>query len=80
MSFGYTLDNTATNFVLSAQSISNSTLVPGLAFSFPTNCAPIGFSRRWMAPRPAIKSTSPPTTCRWPALAAGRRLVVDLGD
>ncbi len=37
MSFGYTLDNTATNFVLSAQSISNSTLVPGLAFSFPTN-------------------------------------------
>ena len=43
MSFGYTLDDTATNFVLSAESISNSTLVPGLAFSFPTNSsAPLG--------------------------------------
>ncbi len=37
MSFGYTLDNTATNFVLTAQSISNSTIVPGMSFSFPTN-------------------------------------------
>jgi hypothetical protein len=37
MSFGYTIDPTATNFTLTAQSISNSTLVPGLAFSFPTN-------------------------------------------
>ena len=36
MSFGYTLDNTATNFTLTAQSISNSTLVPDLAFSFDT--------------------------------------------
>ncbi len=36
MSFGYTLDNTATNFVLTAQSFSNSTIVPELAFSFPT--------------------------------------------
>jgi len=37
ISFGYTLDNTATNFVLTSSSISNSTLVPGLAFSFPTS-------------------------------------------
>ena len=36
MSFGYTNDNTANTFVLTAQSISNCTLVPGLAFSFPT--------------------------------------------
>ena len=35
MSFGYTLDNTASSFSLSAQSISNSTQVPALAFSFP---------------------------------------------
>lgn len=37
ISFGYTLDDTATNFVLDTQSISNSTQVPNLAFSFPTN-------------------------------------------
>jgi hypothetical protein len=37
MSFGYTMDATATNFVLTAESISNCTLVPDLAFSFPTN-------------------------------------------
>ncbi|MDB6021665.1 MAG: hypothetical protein JWQ04_1522, partial [Pedosphaera sp.] len=37
MSFGYTNDPTATNFVLTSESISNSTLVPALAFSFPTN-------------------------------------------
>ncbi len=36
MSFGYTLDSTATNFTLTSQSISNSTMVPNLAFSFPT--------------------------------------------
>jgi hypothetical protein len=38
MSCGYALDNTSTNFVLSSESISNvnTTLVPGLAFSFPT--------------------------------------------
>jgi len=36
MSFGTTVDNTANSFTLSAQSISNSTLVPALAFSFPT--------------------------------------------
>ncbi len=36
MSFGYTLDPTANSFVLTSESISNSTLVPGLAFSFPT--------------------------------------------
>jgi hypothetical protein len=35
MSFGYTLDNTATNFVLTSQAISNCTLVPALTFSFP---------------------------------------------
>jgi hypothetical protein len=39
MSFGYVLDDTATNFVLDTQSISNGTQVPGLAFSFPTNAA-----------------------------------------
>jgi hypothetical protein len=37
MLFGYTLDNTANSFVLTAQSYSNSTPVPGLAFNFPTN-------------------------------------------
>ena len=37
LSFGYALDDTASTFVLTAQSISNSTLVPSLAFSFPTN-------------------------------------------
>ncbi|HSY20096.1 MAG TPA: immunoglobulin domain-containing protein, partial [Candidatus Acidoferrales bacterium] len=36
MSFGYSQDNTATNFTLTAQSISNSAYVPTLAFSFPT--------------------------------------------
>ena len=36
MSFGYSLDNTATNFVLTSSSISNATLVPGLNVSFPT--------------------------------------------
>ncbi len=36
MSFGYALDNTANTFVLTSESISSSTLVPGLAFSFPT--------------------------------------------
>jgi len=36
MSFGYSLDNTATNFVLTALSFSNSTPVPELAFNFPT--------------------------------------------
>jgi hypothetical protein len=35
MSFGYSLDNTATNYVLTSSSISNSTIVPGLAVSFP---------------------------------------------
>lgn len=40
LTFGYSVDNTATNFVLSAQSIStNATLVPSLAFSFPTAAA-----------------------------------------
>jgi hypothetical protein len=37
LSFGYTLDDTASTFVLTAQSISNCTLVPSLAFNFPTN-------------------------------------------
>ena len=37
MSFGYTIDPTATSFTLTSQSISNATLVPELAFSFPTN-------------------------------------------
>jgi hypothetical protein len=37
MSFGYTLDNSANTFVLSAQSISNATTVSALTFSFPTN-------------------------------------------
>ncbi|MBW8863401.1 MAG: immunoglobulin domain-containing protein, partial [Verrucomicrobia bacterium] len=37
ISFGYALDDTATNFVLDTQSISNCTQVPGLAFSFETN-------------------------------------------
>jgi hypothetical protein len=36
MSFGYTLDSTATNFVLTSESIGNATLVGDLAFSFPT--------------------------------------------
>lgn len=36
MQFGYALDNSANTFVSTSQSISNSTLVPGLAFSFPT--------------------------------------------
>lgn len=37
MSFGYVLDNTANSFVLDVNSISNAaTLVPELAFSFPT--------------------------------------------
>ena len=36
ISFGYSLDPYATNFVLTSQSISNSTLVPELAISFPT--------------------------------------------
>ena len=36
ISFGYTLDNTASSFVLTSQSISNSTLVPALTISFPT--------------------------------------------
>src|ERR1019366_7311702 len=39
LSFGYALDDTASTFVLTAQSISNSTPVPSLAFSFPTNFA-----------------------------------------
>jgi hypothetical protein len=37
ISFGYVFDDTGTNFVLDTQSISNCTLVPGLAFSFQTN-------------------------------------------
>lgn len=36
MSFGYALDNTASTFELTSESISNSTLVPDLNFSFPT--------------------------------------------
>jgi len=36
MSFGYTVDPTATNFILTSESISNASLVPSLAFSFPT--------------------------------------------
>ncbi|HEX4119014.1 MAG TPA: immunoglobulin domain-containing protein, partial [Verrucomicrobiae bacterium] len=36
MSFGYTEDPSATNFLLTAQSITNSVLVSNLAFSFPT--------------------------------------------
>ena len=36
MSFGYTLDPSANSFVLTSESISNSVLVPSLAFSFPT--------------------------------------------
>jgi hypothetical protein len=36
MSFGYTLDDSATNFVLTSESLSNSTTVPALAFNFPT--------------------------------------------
>ena len=39
MSFGYTLDNSANTFVLTSQSISNSTPVPALTFSFPTKPA-----------------------------------------
>lgn len=35
MSFGYTVDPTATNFTLTAQSITNATLVTNLAFMFP---------------------------------------------
>jgi len=35
LSFGYTVDS-SNSFVLTSQSISNSTLVPSLAFSFPT--------------------------------------------
>jgi hypothetical protein len=37
MLFGYTLDNTANSFVLTAQSYSNSTPLPGLTFNFPTS-------------------------------------------
>lgn len=37
MTFGYTIDPTATNFTLTSESVSNSTLVPNLAFNFPTN-------------------------------------------
>ncbi len=37
MSFGYTYDTGATNFVLTSSAISNSTLVPSLAFNFPTS-------------------------------------------
>jgi hypothetical protein len=36
MSFGYTVDPSANSFVLTSESISNSVLVPSLAFSFPT--------------------------------------------
>jgi hypothetical protein len=36
MSFGYTLDPTATNFLLTAESISNAVQVSNLFFSFPT--------------------------------------------
>ncbi|HEX3717974.1 MAG TPA: immunoglobulin domain-containing protein [Verrucomicrobiae bacterium] len=36
MSFGYSEDATATNFLLTAESITNSVLVSNLAFSFPT--------------------------------------------
>ena len=36
MSFGYTLDPTATNFTLTSQSITNANLLPSLDFSFPT--------------------------------------------
>ena len=36
MSVGYTVDNTANSFTLTAQSISNSTLIPALGFNFPT--------------------------------------------
>ena len=37
MSFGYSLDDTATNFVLNSASISNATLVSSLNISFPTS-------------------------------------------
>ena len=36
MSFGYSEDSTATNFLLSSESISNAILVSNLSFSFPT--------------------------------------------
>jgi hypothetical protein len=36
MSFGYTLDSTATNFLLTAESITNAVLESNLFFSFPT--------------------------------------------
>ena len=36
MSVGFTVDNTANSFTLTSQSISNSTYIPSLAFSFPT--------------------------------------------
>lgn len=36
MSFGYSIDPTATSFTLTSESISNSVYVPSLAFSFPT--------------------------------------------
>jgi hypothetical protein len=36
MSVGFTVDNTANSFTLTPESISNSTYIPSLAFSFPT--------------------------------------------
>jgi hypothetical protein len=39
MTFGYTLDNTATSFDLTAESISNAVVVPDLTFSWPIAAA-----------------------------------------
>jgi len=55
MTFGYTLDNTATNFALSAESIGNSTLVGDLAFSFPTGAVA-------QAVDPSLYQTNPSVT------------------
>ncbi|HEX3799417.1 MAG TPA: immunoglobulin domain-containing protein [Verrucomicrobiae bacterium] len=70
MSFGYTIDNTATNFVLTAQSISNSTLVPGLSFSFQTNIVVVATDGTQAANQIAIATNNLALATAWQPNAA----------
>ena len=58
MSFSYAICPTATNFVLTAESIGNATLVGDLAFSFPPAARRVGGGRNLAA---LIKPTLRPT-------------------
>lgn len=67
MSFGYTLDNTANTFELTSESISNSTLLPDLNFSFPTVLSVVNVNGFDPANQVDLSTNNMQLSSPWPA-------------